>query len=154
MLSNVFTVTDAGVCFTGSCDGTTFRNLFPRGGDAGFLLEGDAPGDGVALAFTSGAATVTRNPGTVAAFPATTSTRADPLFGHTGAGGFFAGWDASSPFTRGVGTATGRASTLRSCCGASTAALADATNPSGTPTPATNTPRTTTAPTHAREKRP
>ncbi|WP_460716388.1 hypothetical protein [Microbispora hainanensis] len=55
--------------------------------------------------------------------------------------------------TRGVGTATGRLSTLRSCCGASTAALAGVTNPSGTPTPATNTPRTTTAPTHRREER-
>ncbi|MEN3541312.1 hypothetical protein AAH991_39825 [Microbispora sp. ZYX-F-249] len=53
--------------------------------------EGDALGDGLGVASgASAAATATGNPGTAAAPPGTMFTRADPLFGHTGAGGFFA----------------------------------------------------------------
>ncbi|GGO28499.1 hypothetical protein GCM10010116_57130 [Microbispora rosea subsp. aerata] len=114
--SNVFTVTDAGACFTGSCDGAASGDFLPRDADADFELAGedDTPGDGTAPAPASGAATVTGNPGTATALPGTTSTLADPLFGHTGAGSFFAGRDAFLPMTRGVGVTTGRPSTLRS----------------------------------------
>ncbi|GLX09001.1 hypothetical protein Misp03_59270 [Microbispora sp. NBRC 16548] len=106
VLSNVFTVTDAGDSITGSCDASAFGDFSSRDADADFLLVGEGAGEGDALGdelgvapAASAAATATGNPGTAAALPATTSTRADPLFGHTGAGGFFARWDASSAFT-------------------------------------------------------